>query len=76
MLTTRCATGFNYDDHLYAGSLEKYESRGFRLRGYEGLNALQARVRLMLELASRTPHLQAGCSTRHNDVTRGNAARV
>lgn len=52
VLSTRCATGFNYDDHLYAGSLEKYEAKGFRLRGYEGLNALQARLQLMLEMAS------------------------
>ncbi|MEM7674552.1 MAG: asparaginase domain-containing protein, partial [Myxococcota bacterium] len=52
VLTTRCSTGFNYDDHLYVGSLEKYVAKGFRLRGFEGLNALQARIRLMLELST------------------------
>lgn len=52
VLTTRCLTGGNYDDHLYKGSLQKYESHGFRLAGYEGLNALQARIKLMLEIAS------------------------
>ena len=52
VLTTRCPTGSNYDDHLYKGSLEKYEGQGFRLQGYEGLNPLQARIKLMMQLAT------------------------
>ena len=51
VLVTRCATGGNYDDHLYKGSLAKYEGRGFRLQGFEGLNGFQARLKLMLEVA-------------------------
>ncbi|WP_218079751.1 asparaginase domain-containing protein [Anthocerotibacter panamensis] len=52
VLTSRCAVGLNFDDAYYRGSLEKYENRGFRLLGYEQLNPLQARIKLMLELLS------------------------
>lgn len=53
VITSRCATGNNHDDHHYRGSREKYEGRGFVLAGYEHLTALQARLVLMLRLSAR-----------------------
>jgi L-asparaginase len=52
VLTSRCPVGLNYDDYYYKGSLEKYENKGFRILGYEQLNPLQARLKLILEMAS------------------------
>jgi L-asparaginase len=52
VITSRCPVGLNYDDYYYKGSLKKYESRGFRILGYEELNPLQARLKLLLEMAS------------------------
>ena len=50
LLVTRYAhRGGDYDDYLYKGSLAKYEGRGVRLQGVEGLKLVQAR--LMLEVA-------------------------
>ena len=53
-ITSRCPQGDNYDDFYYKGSLEKYESRGFILRNYEGLSPYQARLRLIFELAEQS----------------------
>jgi L-asparaginase len=53
VLTSRCAVGLNFDDYYYRGSLEKYESKGFQILGYEQLNPLQARLKLILEMASQ-----------------------
>ena len=52
-ITSRCLVGDNYDDYYYKGSLEKYTSKGFILKGYEGLSPYQARIKLLLELATR-----------------------
>ncbi|KAI9129047.1 asparaginase domain-containing protein [Acaryochloris sp. CCMEE 5410] len=52
VITSRCQVGLNYDDYYYKGSLQKYEEKGFRIIGYEELNPLQARIKLMLELAT------------------------
>jgi L-asparaginase len=52
VITSRCPVGLNYDDYYYRGSLEKYESKGFQILGYEQLNPLQARLKLILEMAS------------------------
>ena len=53
VITSRCPVGLNYDDYYYRGSLEKYESKGFQILGYEQLNPLQARLKLILEMASQ-----------------------
>ena len=53
VLSSRCPIGENFDDSPYRGSLSKYEDRGFVIRGYEGLNPLQARLKLLFEIASR-----------------------
>jgi L-asparaginase len=53
IVTSRCPVGLNFDDYYYKGSLEKYEDRGFRILGYEQLNPLQARLKLILEIASK-----------------------
>jgi L-asparaginase len=51
VIVSRTAVGMNFDDFLYKGSLQKYESLGFRLReGYSHLNSLQARILLLLRL--------------------------
>ena len=52
VVVSRCSTGHNVEATLYAGSRARYEDRGLRLRGYEGLNPLQARIQLAFELAS------------------------
>lgn len=52
VITSRCQVGLNYDDYYYKGSLQKYEGKGFRIIGYEDLNPLQARIKLLLELAA------------------------
>jgi L-asparaginase len=54
VITSRCPVGLNYDDYYYRGSLEKYESKGFQILGYEQLNPLQARLKLILEMASES----------------------
>lgn len=51
VLSSRCPVGLSFDDHNYRGSLEKYESRGFRVLGYEHCNPLQARLKLLFEIA-------------------------
>ncbi|PSC76983.1 L-asparaginase [Micractinium conductrix] len=53
VVASRCGCGANHDDFCYRGSLEKYENRGFILRGgYEELNPLQARALLVMRLAA------------------------
>lgn len=52
VIVSRCGSGNNYDDYQYAGSREKYESRGFRLSGYEQMTPLQARLLLVCRLAA------------------------
>ncbi len=52
VISTRCQIGSNYNDWLYKNSLAKYEGVGFLLRDFFGLNALQARIKLHLELAA------------------------
>lgn len=52
VLSSRCHVGLSYDDHYYKGSREKYEARGFILRGYEDLNPLQARLKLCFDLCT------------------------
>lgn len=54
VIASRCLFGNNYDDHVYRGSLEKYEGKGFLLRGYEEVSAVQARIKLAFELAVMT----------------------
>lgn len=52
-IASRCGTGANSDDFYYRSSRHKYESRGFVLgRGYEHLNAVQARTLLCMRLAA------------------------
>lgn len=54
VVVSRCGQGESCDDCAYAGSLDKYERRGFILRaGYESLTPLQARALLTLRLAAR-----------------------
>jgi len=55
VLSSRCPVGLSFDDFIYKGSLDKYESAGFRVLGYEELNPLQARIKLCLELARARP---------------------
>lgn len=55
VITSRCQVGLNYDDYYYKGSLKKYEEKGFRIIGYEYLNPLQARLKLILELSTMRP---------------------
>ena len=50
VVTTRCLSGMNHDDHHYKGSVEKYESSGVILDGYEDLTPVQAQIKLMLSL--------------------------
>jgi len=51
VIVSRAAVGLNFDDFLYKGSVAKYEALGFALRdGYAQLNALQARILLLLRL--------------------------
>ncbi|NND65656.1 MAG: hypothetical protein HKM24_06805 [Gammaproteobacteria bacterium] len=52
ILSTRCWTGLSYDNYYYRGSKDKYESQGFRVSGYETLNPVQARLKLILELSN------------------------
>lgn len=51
VITTRCTTGQSFDDYYYKGSLKKYESKGFIINGFENLNPLQARIKLILQLS-------------------------
>lgn len=51
ILSTRCVSGFSYDDFAYKGSKDKYQDKGFIIDGYEHLNPLQARLKLCLELS-------------------------
>ena len=53
VLTSRCPIGTNYDDYHYKGSREKYEDKGFILSGYEQLNPVQARLKLIVQTASQ-----------------------
>ena len=52
VLVSRSMKGTNYDDSYYRGSLEKYESKGFRLTEYRDLNPMQARIKLCLDIAA------------------------
>ena len=52
VITTRCFAGPNHDDEMYPGSAQDYENDGFEVRQFNGLNPMQARLRLMLELAT------------------------
>lgn len=52
VVTTRCMAGPNHDGELYPGSAEAYEEQGFEVKAFSLLNPFQARIRLMLELAS------------------------
>jgi L-asparaginase len=52
-ITSRCLVGDNYDDFYYKGSLEKYTSKGFILKGYEGLSPYQSRLKLIFEMAEQ-----------------------
>lgn len=51
VVSTRCMEGPNNAEELYPGSVGNYEKLGFRIRGYSGLNPLQARLKLMVELS-------------------------
>jgi hypothetical protein len=43
--------GMNFDDHLYKGSVAKYEALGFILQeGFGHLNPFQARTLLLFRL--------------------------
>ena len=52
VITSRCPVGLNYDDYCYRGSLKKYENKGFHILGFEYLNPLQARLKLIFQRAS------------------------
>eukprot|EP01128_Nolandella_sp_AFSM9_P000665 TRINITY_DN10807_c0_g1_i1.p1 TRINITY_DN10807_c0_g1~~TRINITY_DN10807_c0_g1_i1.p1 ORF type:complete len:573 (+),score=87.11 TRINITY_DN10807_c0_g1_i1:134-1720(+) len=52
-ITTSSVQGNNYDDYVYKGSLEKYESLGFAVSAYAGLSPSNARIVLMLRLCLR-----------------------
>lgn len=53
VISSRCISGCNFDEFYYEGSLTMYTSHGFILEdGYEMLNPMQARIRLILELNS------------------------
>lgn len=52
VISSRCPIGTNYDDYHYRGSREKYEDMGFILSGYEQLNPIQARLKLIVQRAS------------------------
>lgn len=54
ILSTRCPVGFNYDNNYYPKSLEKYQSFGFKLVGYENLSYSKARIKLALELSAKS----------------------
>jgi L-asparaginase len=51
VIVSRCPLGQNYDDFYYRGSLRKYTDRGFLVTGYEDLNPLQARLKLIVALS-------------------------
>jgi L-asparaginase len=51
VIVSRCTVGCGYDDFYYRGSKDKYVRRGFVLDdGFEELNPVQARAKLILEL--------------------------
>jgi L-asparaginase len=52
VVSTRCMDGPNHADDLYPGSVKRYEDRGLIVRRYAGLNPLQARLKLMLEIST------------------------
>jgi L-asparaginase len=51
-ISTRCSIGPSHAENLYTGSLEKYTSVGFLVNEFNGLNALQARLKLHMEIAT------------------------
>jgi L-asparaginase len=53
VISTRCQTGKSFDNDIYKGSLEKYESKGFILKGYENLNPIQCRLTLYFNLLKK-----------------------
>jgi L-asparaginase len=62
VISTRCYGGPNYHNEMYPGSREAYEAEGFLLRGYENLNPLQARLRLMAVLGETGGYKNTGYS--------------
>lgn len=51
-ITTRCMDGPNQAEALYPGSVKRYEDAGFIVTAMSGLNPIQARIELQLQLAS------------------------
>jgi len=50
VISTRCPIGPNHAESMYTGSVDKYTSRGFIVREFTGLNALQSRAKLHLDI--------------------------
>lgn len=50
-VSTRCMEGPNHNNRLYPGSAAAYEAQGFEVEHFNGLNPMQARIRLILELS-------------------------
>ncbi|KAJ3406221.1 hypothetical protein HDV05_006119 [Chytridiales sp. JEL 0842] len=52
ILTTRCGNGGpNYDGFYYRGSLEKFKNEGFWVEEFDGLDAVQSRIVVILMMA-------------------------
>ncbi len=51
VISTRCTVGPNHADNLYTGSLYKYTSQGFIVSEFTGLNPLQSRLKLQIDIA-------------------------
>jgi len=52
IISTRCMDGPNNAEELYPKSVKPYEDLGFEVTEFSGLNPLQARIKLLLELAN------------------------
>jgi L-asparaginase/Glu-tRNA(Gln) amidotransferase subunit D len=63
VIVSRCPLGQNYDDFYYRGSLRKYTDRGFLVTGYEDLNPLQARLKLIVALSFSSTSSAASLDT-------------
>lgn len=51
VISTRCPIGPNHAESMYTGSVEKYTNRGFLVREFTGLNPLQTRMKMHLDIA-------------------------
>jgi len=51
VISTRCPVGPNHAESMYTGAVEKYTNRGFLVREFTGLNALQVRSKMHIDIA-------------------------